>query len=182
MNDPVRRYTPVAMLLHWLIAVAIVTIASLGLYMSGLPLSPWRVHLYGWHKWAGVTVFLLLLVRLGWRATHAPPPLPDSIGAHARRAAAMGHALLYVLMFAVPLSGWLMSSARGFQTVYFGILPIPDLMPRDKHLGEVLLRVHQALNLLLAVTVTGHVAAALRHHVVARNGVLASMLPWGGRR
>jgi cytochrome b561 len=77
----------------------------------------------------------------------------------------------------VPLSGWLMSSAKGFQTVYFGVLPIPDLLAKNPELGKQLQTVHWALNKLLLATVTVHVAAALKHHVVDRDGVLLRMLP-----
>ena len=85
-------------------------------------------------------------------------------------------------MIAVPLTGWLMSSAKGFQTVWFGILPIPDLLPKDKDLGDALQFVHWALNMLFALTVVGHVAAALKHHFVNKDEVMARMLPFLARR
>jgi len=148
-----------------------------GIYMHELPLSPWKLQIYSWHKWAGVTAFLLVLARLAWRFTHRPPALPAAMPASARLAAHAGHALLYALMIAIPLSGWLMSSAKGFQTVYFGVLPIPDLLHKDKALGDLLLSVHHTLNLVLAATVVGHAAAALKHHFIDRDDVLARMLP-----
>ena len=132
------RYTPTAKILHWLMAVLLIGLLALGLYMHELPLSPEKLKLYSWHKWAGVTAFLLVFVRLAWRATHRPPALPDSMPKMMQWAAHAGHALLYVLMIAIPLSGWLMSSAKGFQTVWFGVLPIPDLLAKDKELGDLL--------------------------------------------
>lgn len=170
------RYTATAIALHWIMAALLTGLFVVGLYMHELPLSPWKLEIYSWHKWAGVTAFLLVLTRLAWRFTHRPPALPASMSASARLAAHAGHALLYGLMIAIPLSGWLMSSAKGFQTVYFGVLPIPDLLHKDKALGDLLLTVHQTLNLVLAATVIGHAAAALKHHFIDRDDVLARML------
>lgn len=168
-------YTPVAKGLHWLMAVMIMGLLALGIYMHDLPLSPQKLELYSWHKWFGVTAFLLVWLRLAWRVTHRPPALPESMAPLMRLAAHAGHAALYVLMIAIPLSGWLMSSAKGFQTVWFGVLPIPDLVGRDKPLGDLLQQVHQALNLLLMLTLAGHVAAALWHHFVLKDDTLRRM-------
>jgi cytochrome b561 len=170
-------YTGTAKVLHWLMALLLAGMLALGFYMSDLKLSPAKLQLYSWHKWAGVTIFLLLLVRAGWRLTHRPPALPSGMPAWLRRVAGATHGLLYVLMFAIPLSGWLMSSAKGFQTVWFGVLPIPDLLPKDRALGEQLAEVHESLNILLLAVVAAHVAAALKHHFIDRDGVLRRMLP-----
>ena len=92
-------------------------------------------------------------------------------------AAHAGHALLYVLMLAIPLSGWLMSSAKGFQTVWFGVLPIPDLIAKDKETGDLLANVHLGLNLLFVAVLAGHVGAALKHHFIDKDDILRRMLP-----
>ena len=168
-------YTPVAKGLHWLMAVLILGLLALGIYMHELPLSPQKLTLYAWHKWVGVTVFLLVWLRLAWRVTHRPPALPETMAAPMRLAAHVGHAALYVLMIAIPLTGWLMSSAKGFQTVWFGVLPIPDLLGRDRELGDLLQQVHKLLNLLLMLTLAGHVLAALWHHVVLKDDTLRRM-------
>ena len=168
-------YTPVAKGLHWLMAVMILGLLALGIYMHDLPLSPQKLELYAWHKWMGVTVFLLVWLRLAWRVTHRPPALPKTLSPVMRVAAHAGHAVLYVLMVVIPLSGWLMSSAKGFQTVWFGVLPIPDLVGRDKALGDVLQETHEALNLLLMLTLGGHLAAALWHHFVVKDDTLRRM-------
>lgn len=173
-----RRYTYTAIALHWLMALLLAGLVTIGLYMHELPLSPWKLQVYSWHKWAGVTAFLLVLLRLLWRATHPAPALPETMHRHARLAAHAGHIALYVLMIAIPLSGWLMSSAKGFQTVYFGVLPIPDLLAKDKALGNLLLEVHEMLNFTLVALVIGHVAAALKHHLIDRDDVMRSMLPY----
>ena len=168
-------YTPVAKSLHWLMAAMILGLLALGIYMSDLPLSPQKLTLYSWHKWAGVTVFVLVWLRLLWRITHRPPALPETLSPLMRLAAHAGHSALYLLMIAIPLTGWLMSSAKGFQTVWFGVLPIPDLLGRDRELGDLLQQVHKLLNLLLMLTLAGHVAAAMWHHFVLKDDTLRRM-------
>ena len=171
------HYTATAKALHWLMALLLFGLLALGFYMQDLPLSPQKLQLYSWHKWAGVTVFLLVLFRLAWRVTHRPPALPDHMPKVMQLAAHAGHALLYLLMIAIPLSGWLMSSAKGFQTVWFGILPIPDLVDKNKELGDLLQTVHESLNWLLVAVIAGHVGAALKHHFIDKDDILTRMLP-----
>jgi len=171
------RFTAVAIGLHWLIAFAIVGSFALGLYMHELPLSPQKLKLYSWHKWAGVTIFLSVVLRLGWRLLHRPPEPPAGMPGWQRKAAEATHVLLYLLMFAVPLSGWLMSSAKGFQTVWFGVLPLPDLLQKDAELGDLLQQLHMLLNFSMAALVLAHAGAALKHHFFDRDDVLVRMLP-----
>lgn len=178
---PNDRYTGVAIALHWLIALALIGSFGLGLYMHDLPLSPQKLKLYSWHKWAGVTIFLFVVGRLAWRLTHRPPALPPGIAEWQARVAAATHVLLYLLMIAVPLSGWLMSSAKGFQTVWFGVLPLPDLLAKNEELGDLLQQVHMLLNFSMAGLVMVHAGAALKHHFLDRDDVLARMLPIVGR-
>jgi cytochrome b561 len=171
------HYTPLAKSLHWLMALMIFGLLALGFYMSDLPLSPEKLQLYSWHKWAGVTVFVLVWLRLAWRITHRPPALPGSMSPLMQLGAHAGHLMLYALMIAIPLSGWLMSSAKGFQTVWFGVLPIPDLIGKDKALGQSLAELHEALNIGLLLLVIGHALAAAFHHFVHKDDTLRRMLP-----
>ena len=169
-------YTRTAIALHWLIALLILVAFPLGVYMHELPLSPRKLQLYSYHKWIGITVLLAAATRLLWRIGHRPPaPLPGPrwqiVAAHAV------HHLLYLLIVAVPLSGWLMSSALGFPVVWFGVLPLPDLIAKNKELGEALKEVHEALNFTLLALVVVHVAAALKHHFFDRDATLVRMLP-----
>lgn len=177
-----HRYTNTAILLHWVIALGLTGAFALGLYMEGLPFSPDKLKLYSWHKWGGMTLLVLVMIRLAWRATHRPPALPSEMGAAARRLAHAGHGVLYVLMLLIPLSGWLMSSAKGVPVVWFGVLPLPDLVAKDKALGDLLQGIHGVLNYTLLAVVAGHVGAALMHHFVKKDGVLARMLPISGAR
>ena len=176
-GDSATAYTATAKALHWLMAVLLIGLLALGFYMHDLPLSPEKLQLYSWHKWAGVTVFVLVIVRGIWRFIHRPPPLPASMAPHLQLAAHAGHFLLYALMLAIPVSGWLMSSAKGFQTVWFGVLPLPDLVGKDRALGHLLGEVHEWLNVLFVTVLVGHVAAALKHHFIDRDDVLHRMLP-----
>jgi len=171
------HYTRTAKGLHWVMAILLIGLLALGFYMHDLPLSPEKLQLYSWHKWAGVTAFLLVLVRLAWRVAHRPPALPASMPKLMQLAAHAGHLALYLLMLAMPLSGWLMSSAKGFQTVWFGILPIPDLLEKNKELGAQLAEVHEALAILFILTLLAHIAAALKHHFIDKDDILTRILP-----
>ena len=179
MND---RYTQTAVTLHWLMFLLIFAAFPLGLYMHDLPLSPYKLRLYSYHKWIGVTVFLFALIRVYWRSTHRPPAMPDSMLRWEKIAAESVHYLLYVLIFLIPVTGWLMSSAKGFQTVWFGVLPLPDLVGKDKELGKLLEEVHSTLNFLMLAVVCAHVGAALKHHFIERDDILTRMLPFLGKK
>jgi cytochrome b561 len=172
------RYTTPAIGLHWLMAIGLIGSFSLGVYMHELPFSPRKLELYSWHKWAGVTLFLLVLIRLAWLASHRPPAMPASMSPLTQRAAHLVHVALYLLMLAIPLSGWLMSSAKGISTVWFGVLPLPDLVGKDKELGHLLEEVHETLNFTMLALVIAHVGAALKHHFFDLDDVLTRMAPW----
>ncbi|MFG6439819.1 cytochrome b [Roseateles sp. LKC17W] len=168
------RYTPIAIVLHWLLALAIVGAFGVGLYMTELPFSPARLKLYNWHKWAGVTILALSALRLLWRLTHRPPadaPMP----AWQAKAAHATHHLLYVLFFAVPLAGWAYSSAAGYPIVWFGVLPLPDFVPKDSGLADTFKLLHKLSAYGLALLVLAHVGGAIKHHFIDRDGLLARM-------
>lgn len=171
------RYTPTAIALHWLAAALILANLAFGLYVSGMTLSPAKLRYLSWHKWVGVTILLVSAARLTWRLRHVPPALPGTMRPWEVRAANASHALLYVLFFAAPISGWLMSSALGFQTVYLGVVPIPDLLQKNRELGEALKVVHRSINYSMAALIVVHAAAALKHHFHDRDDVLVRMLP-----
>ncbi|WP_397474771.1 cytochrome b [Pusillimonas sp.] len=172
------HYNPMAVALHWLMALGLLGTFALGFYMHDLPLSPNMLKLYSWHKWAGIGLLLLIVVRLGWRIVHPAPTMPASMGRLSRLAAHAGHWLLYALMLVIPISGWLMSSAQGFQVVWFGVVPLPDLVSKNAELGALLMQVHKYLNYTLFVAVIGHAGAALGHHFIKKDTVLTRMLPF----
>jgi cytochrome b561/polyisoprenoid-binding protein YceI len=178
VNTPGRYRSP-AISLHWLIALLIFGGYGLGLFMHDLPASADKLVYYSWHKWAGVTVFILAVLRAVWRMTHPAPPLVT--GARWEHWAAHGaHLALYVLMLTIPLSGWLHSSALGYQTVYLGQFPIPDLIGKNKALADFYGEAHEYLNYALLTVLLLHAAAALQHHWLRRDDVLRRMLPKTG--
>lgn len=178
---PARRYTRTAMLLHWVLGLALVGLFAVGLYMTDLPFSPQRLKLYNWHKWAGVTLLALSALRLVWRLVHRPPALPagvqQAMPGWQKQAHHATHALLYALFFAVPLIGWAYSSAAGFPIVFLGVWQLPDFVPVSESLAEAIKPWHQVTAYALAGLVVLHIAAALKHHFVDRDGLLARMLP-----
>jgi cytochrome b561 len=172
------RYTTTAIVLHWLIAVLIVGAFTLGLVMTDIPgFSPTKLRYFSWHKWAGVTVLLLAALRLLWRLKQRPPALPSAMPAWQRGAAHGLHHLLYLMMFAVPVSGYLYTLAAGVPVVYLGLFKLPVFFAKNPALAETLKPVHYWLNMLLAGLVGLHVLAALKHQLVDRDGTMRRMLP-----
>jgi cytochrome b561 len=171
---PALRYSATAIALHWVLGLAIIGAFAMGVYMSDLPVSPTRLKLYNYHKWAGITILALSALRLLWRLMHRPPadmPMP----AWQARVAHLTHLALYALFFAVPLVGWAYSSATGFPVVVYGVLPLPDFVSPDKALAEILKGTHRNLAFLMAFLVIGHVAGALKHQFIDRDGLLSRM-------
>jgi cytochrome b561 len=177
-----QRYSRTAIALHWIVAILIIFNLCYGLYTVNLPFSPQKLKLFSYHKWVGVTIFTLAAARLLWRLWHPAPALPAGMKPWEMKAAHAAHVLLYVLFFAAPLTGWLFSSAAGFQTVYLGVLPIPDLLSKNKELADVLRIAHHWINYAMAAVIVLHVAAALKHHFIDRDDVLTRMLPFLSRR
>jgi cytochrome b561 len=175
-NTP-RRWGAIAQLLHWLIVVFIVAQFTLATLFEQLPAGAKKLTLLSRHKSIGITILMLALVRLAWRWSNPTPTLPDTLKPYERALARLTHALLYVLLFAVPLSGWLMSSARGFPVSWFGFLQLPDLVPKNKVLYEALVTTHGILAWTLGIVATVHLVAALKHHFVLKDDVLRRMLP-----
>jgi len=169
-------YTQTAIALHWLTVALIATGFALGKWMVDLPIAPQTLRVYAYHKWIGVTVFLVTVARLAWRRAH-PVPLLARLPAWQRRAAAVSHFSLYALLLAVPLSGWLFSSASGVQVIYLGLIELPNLVAKDTALAATFKSVHFALNFTLLALVLVHAGAAGRHYFVQRDGVLLRMLP-----
>jgi cytochrome b561 len=175
------NYTSIAKALHWLLGVALIAVFFLGLYMHELPFSPQRLKLYSWHKWAGVSILVLSVLRLVWRATHRPPALPYAIVKvmpdWQHKAHMATHHVLYLLFLAVPLLGWAYSSAAGFPIVMFGLWELPDFVPVSKDLADIIKPLHKFSALAMAGLVVLHVAAALKHQWIDRDGLINRMLP-----
>lgn len=172
------RYAIFAIFLHWLIALLIISAFALGVTMVDIPgLTPTKLKYFSWHKWLGVTVLGLACVRLLWRLTHAVPPYPTSMPVWQQKAAGGLHGLMYLLMFAVPLSGYFYSLAAGVPIVYLGIIPLPVLIGPEPEWKPLLKLVHYLLNMALLGCFILHVLAALKHQLIDRDDVFKRMLP-----
>jgi len=179
------HYHPVAITLHWLTALAILAMFALGWTMVDLrPGSTLQFELFQWHKSVGFTILALTTLRLGWRVSHRPPPLPATMAEWEKRSAHLGHLALYALMIALPLTGWaLVSTARfNIPTLLYGVVPIPHLgplaeLPNKAAAHEFSEQLHMIGTWLLAAILMVHVGAALRHHFLQRDDVLRRMLP-----
>jgi cytochrome b561 len=175
------RYSNVAIALHWLLALVVLGIFTVGAYMADLPVSPLKLKLYNYHKWAGITFLALSALRLLWRLTHRPPALPASIELAMpnwqSKAYHATHFAMYALFFAVPLLGWAYSSAAGFPVVLFGVLPLPDFMAVDKEFAKIIKEVHGIAAFSLIALAALHIAAAIKHHFFDKDGLISRMLP-----
>lgn len=176
------RYGNTAIGLHWLIALLIFAGWGVGFYMVDLKLSPDKLRLYSWHKWIGISVLLLVCLRAAWRITHPAPPADPAHPLWQRRAASFAHGALYALMFLLPLSGWLFSSASGYPVKYLGVIPLPDLVAKNKELADLFKQIHELLGWALVAVLAAHFAGALQHHFIDRDDTLARMLPFARRR
>jgi cytochrome b561 len=176
---PMRdRYTTTAIALHWILAVGILLQIWLGFSLDDVPRgSPERSAWVNFHKSTGITLAVLILVRIAWRITHRPPPLPATMPAWERLAARASHALLYVCMLGAPLAGYAASNFSKFGINYFGLVMLPPWGPNEKAVYAVFNTAHKALALALAGLILLHVAAALKHVLVERDGLMRRMWP-----
>ena len=156
-------------------AVFVIGLLAAGLWMVDLPFSLLKLQVYAWHKWLGLTVLLLTLVRLAWRWRSPPPELPSTVMRWERRVAPYFHRALLCLLLAQPVIGWLMSSAGGVTVFWFGVVPLPDLVPRNQSLFAALRTAHALLAWALIVLITIHMLAVVRHDILRRDGIFRRM-------
>jgi cytochrome b561 len=178
----VERWGPVSQLLHWAIVALILVMAWLGLTMTGLPNSPYKISVYALHKSIGLTILALVGLRVAWRLWAGAPMALASTPRWQHRIASITHALLYALLFALPVSGWVVNSASGFPLRWFGLVRMPSIAPRDQDLHALAEDVHEWLFWALVVLALAHAGAAIYHHLFQRDATLARMLPHGWLR
>jgi cytochrome b561 len=178
-NTP-HSYGSVAKCFHWTIFALIVALLTVGFLMTDMSNSPDKFKIYGLHKSIGIMVLTLALLRLGWKLINSSPLLPNTLTPLEKLAAKAGHALLYVLILAMPLSGWLMSSAGGFPVSVFGLFTLPDLIAPDKEWSKFFRETHEWLAYAIIIMVSLHALAALLHHYYYKDNVLTRMLPGKG--
>jgi len=180
LTNTADRYGLVPQLLHWTVVILIAVQYLLAEAAEDLPLGADKLAMLARHKSLGITILLIALVRVAWRLFDRPP-VPPPMPPWQRMGAALVHWGLYALLFALPLTGWMMSSAANYPVSWFGLLQLPDLVMPSEGLHEVLEEVHEALFFALLSLAGLHVMAALKHQFVDRDGLLKRMLPWGGR-
>ena len=176
-----QAWGAVAKSLHWIVALLIIGELVLGTIVEDLKVSPQKFELFVWHKSIGVTILLLVVIRIVWRITNPTPTLPDRTPTWEKRLAHAGHGLLYLLMLAVPLTGWWVSDTSRIPFRIFWSVPTPDLLAPDRDISALAADVHGILTKLLLAVIVLHIVAALRHHLVLRDNTLTRMLPFTGR-
>ncbi len=178
-KNTLEQYGLVATSFHWVIAVLIIAQLAVGLYMVDLPLEPSKFELYGLHKEFGTVVLILASLRVLWRWSNIVPPQLNYIPKWQAQAARLSHFLLYVSMFAMPLTGWIMSSAGGFPVSFFGLFVLPDLVSPNKELSSFFQETHAWIGYALIALITLHIAATVQHYVVYKENILKKMWPLG---
>jgi cytochrome b561 len=174
IKNSTNHFGLVAILLHWIMAVLIIGMLILGLYMVTLPISLEKLKLYGWHKEYGFLILALAIFRLLWRLRNVTPLL--SLPPLERIAARMVHWAFYGFMFALPITGWLITSAAGLPVSFFGLFTLPNLIAPNEGLRQLFGTVHQWLGYVLILTICLHISAALKHHFINKDDILKRML------
>lgn len=182
LKNTADRWGGISQLLHWTVAVLILVMAYLGLTMGDLPNGPDKIKTYALHKSIGITILALVALRLLWRLyAGTPRPVPGS-PRWQERIASLTHAAIYLLLFAIPLSGWVLNSAAGFPLRWFGLVNLPHIVGESHDLHELAEEAHELMFWVLALLVVAHAGAAFYHHIFQRDATLARMLPRGWLR
>ena len=169
-----------AKLLHWAVAALVFAQIALGWAAVSWRLSPTKLDLFVWHKSTGMLIVLLMVVRVAWRVANVAPSLPADMRRLERLAAHLSHLLLYLLLFLMPVTGWIVTSASNIPFRMFWLIPVPAIVEPDEAMADAAAGMHLALFVMLSLLLAVHIGAALRHHFLKRSDVLVRMLP--GRR
>ena len=172
-----QRYSRLSIFFHWMIALLIIGAFALGSIMTDMKISPSKLQYYSWHKWMGVSIFAVVALRLLSRLLLGAPAYPASMKKWETQLANATHIFLYVLMFAVPLSGYFYTSAAGIPVVYFKLIQLPTIIGPNPELKPILKELHEVLTTVLLIVVSLHVAAALKHFFIDKDGIFQRMLP-----
>lgn len=178
LHNTERTWGAAAKSFHWLIAILILGQLGLGTIAEEARVSPLKLDLFVWHKSIGLTILLLVILRVAWRLRNPPPLAPDGMATWEQRLAKVSHGLLYLLMIVVPLTGWWISDTSRIPFRIYWSVPVPDLMAPNRDLMEFAASVHGVLTKVLLVIVVVHILAAFRHHFLLQNDTLLRMLPF----
>ena len=178
-------YGAAAITLHWIMAVLLIALIAMGVYMVRLPdvgFDTLKIRLILYHKTLGMLTLALAALRLAWRVSNVLPRLVETLPDWQKVLARFVHLSFYALMFALPITGWLMSSAGGFRISLLDLLYLPAFIGRDDYLFQVFVAVHKWLGYTLVALITVHACAALRHHFLVKDDTLRKMLPTASPR
>jgi cytochrome b561 len=172
-------YTATAQVFHWLTATIVLSLIPIGLVMGHVEREPWASILYNLHRSLGALLIPVVALRLTWRLTHTPPPLPAGIPLLQRHAASATHFALYILLIVQPILGWVATSAYRAPITIFWLFELPPIWPQNRALSERLFGLHWLVGIAMATLICAHVGAALHHQFIRRDGLLLRM--WSGR-
>lgn len=177
-NSNVQRYDRVAIALHWLVAIGVFVMIGLGWYMTEIPKgAPTRTFYFNLHKSIGLTVGIIVLIRVVWRWNHAPPPLPANTPSWVLNASRLSHGLLYALLVLMPIAGFVASNFTKYGVTYFGLFKIGPYFPENRALWELFQGIHHAASEVLVIVIVIHILAAWKHLLIDKDGVFHRMLP-----
>ncbi len=177
MVHDTAAYNGLAKGLHWLVLLLVVGQFSVAWTMPDIHHGTQPVGLIAWHLSIGLCILLVMLVRLGWRMVSQVPPPPADLPASLRLLSRVTHFVLYALLIILPLLGWINASARGWPVMFFGVVPLPQLVSSGSASGMQMGDVHRAVALVLLGVAGLHIAGTLYHLLVLRDGVVRRMLP-----
>ena len=173
IKNSLNDYGLIAILLHWLMAILLIGLLALGLYMVRLPINLEKLQLYGWHKEYGILALILVMIRLGWRLANTTPrlllPLWEKI------AARTVHWAFYGFMLAMPITGWVITSAAGLPVSFFGLVVLPNIVSPNAGLMKLFQEFHEWLGYGLIATIVLHTSSALKHHFINKDNILRRM-------
>lgn len=176
------QYGAGSKIFHWVLAIMLLGMYAFGTYLQNVEFTPDKIgdqiRLIGIHKSVGTTILALVILRLLWRLINPQPPLPEDTPKIERFAAHAVHGILYLAMFALPITGWIYSSLAGFPVSVFGLFTLPDLVPVNKDLTDLFHSIHGFCGDVLIVAFAIHVGAALFHHYYRKDTILLRMLPF----
>jgi len=175
LRDTPYSYGLVSKLLHWTLALLILTNLVMGLFFGNMP-KDLRFTLIMWHKSIGAAVLILMLARIIWRSAQGFPQLPEGIVLWQRRLARLVHVALYPILIAQPVTGWLLSSAAGHPVSVFGLFALPDLIGKNPLWAKAFDLAHDVLGYVILALLTAHITAAFYHHFIEGNKLIRRML------
>lgn len=177
IRNSLTQYGMVISLLHWIIAIIIICLLIFGLYMVKLPISLEKLKFYGYHKEFGILVLMLAVFRTIWRMTDITPLLPDYMPRSQKFAARFVHYLFYVFMFAMPITGWMITSAAGLPVSFFGWFVLPNLISTHDSTQIAFTQIHKWLGWALIGIIALHILATIHHYIFYKDNLLRRIWP-----